>query len=217
MKISALLISSLCILAVEPLAAQFSMIVSSAVAPQQTPDLHYIFVNRSSPRDEFTFDLSQVKASYFFGVGAKYDVNPFFFTAEALYNKQEYVYDVAYTFPAFGRTEEAIQYTEYMNTITMPVSLGVNLGVVEVTSGFLTHIIASQDTDLKAIRGYSQDLNLFRFGWQSGVAARIAQLRVGVSYQMDFNNYADHAYINNQNLSLQGSSTRYLATLGYHF
>src|SRR5258705_12803776 len=76
--------------------SQLSMTVTTGISPQQTPTSHYIFVNRSSPRDEFTFDLNTVKASYFIGVGARYDVMPFFFLAEAQYNKREYVYDVSY-------------------------------------------------------------------------------------------------------------------------
>lgn len=59
--------------------AQVTMTATAGVSPQQTPTAHYIFVNRSSPRDEFTFDLSTVKASYFIGVGARYDIKPFSF------------------------------------------------------------------------------------------------------------------------------------------
>ena len=97
------------------------MTFSTGVSPQNTPTTHFIFVNRSSPRDEFTFDLAQVKASYFIGVGAKYDVEPFFFAAEAQYNKREYIYDLYYTFQGFGRSEQSQLMTEYMNVINLPL------------------------------------------------------------------------------------------------
>src|SRR5690349_16766815 len=138
--------------------SQVTMTFSAGVAPQQTPESHYIFVNRSTPRDEFTFDLAQIKASYFVGVGAKYDLEPFFVTAEAQYNKREYIYDVSYTFPAFGRSGQDFQYTESMNVINLPVNLGVDLGVVDVTSGFLPQLIVSQQSDLEEVSGYSQKL-----------------------------------------------------------
>ena len=76
--------------------SQVSMVVTAAISPQQTPPSHYIFVNRSTP-DEFTFDLRTVKSSVFIGAGARYDIKPFFFQAEAQYNKRVYVYDVSYT------------------------------------------------------------------------------------------------------------------------
>lgn len=197
--------------------AQVSMIATVGVSPQQTPVAHYIFVNRSSPRDEFTFDLQQVKASYFIGVGARYDVKPFFFLAEAQYNKREYVYDISYTFPGFGRTEEVVQYSESMNVINLPVSIGVDLGVVDVINGFVPQVFMSHQTDLENIRGYSDDLSTFRFGWHSGVAANVANMRIGLDWQMDFNNYADHIYVNDQNLALAGRTSRIVGTLTYNF
>lgn len=197
--------------------AQVSMTMSVGIAPQQTPVAHYIFVNRSSPRDEFTFDLAKVKASYFVGVGTRYDMAPFFFLAEAQYNKREYVYDVAYTYPGFGRSEEVVQYAETMHVINVPVSIGVDLGVVDVINGFVPQVVVSHQTDLKDLRGYSDDLSTFRFGWHSGIAANVANMRIGLDWQMDFNNYADHIYINNQNLELAGRISRIVGTLAYNF
>lgn len=197
--------------------AQVTMTFTAGVSPEQTPESHYIFVNRSTPRNEFTFDLAQIKASYFVGVGAKYDLQPFFVTAEAQYNRREYIYDVSYTFPAFGRTEQVIKYSESMNVINMPVSLGVDLGLVDVSSGFLPQLIVSQDSDLSDLNGYSQKLKKLRFGWHTGVAVNVNQLRVGVNWQMDFNNYVDHAYVNGKSLSLQGRPTRVLGTVSYIF
>ncbi|MEP6646193.1 MAG: hypothetical protein ABJC12_03825 [Saprospiraceae bacterium] len=193
------------------------MTFSTGISPEQTPATHFIFVNRSSPRNEFTFDLAQVKASYFIGFGAKYDVQPFFFSAEAQYNRREYIYNIKYTFPGFGRSEQSQLLSETMSVINVPLTLGVNLGKIDVTSGFLPQIILSQDTDLKNLAGYNQNLKWLRFGWHSGVAANIGDVRVGVSMQMDFNNYADHAYIRNQSLALQSRSTRMLGTLAYQF
>ena len=197
--------------------AQVTMSFTTGVSPQQNPASNHIFVNRSSPADEFTFDLAQVKASYFVGVGAKYDLKPFFLAAEALYNKREYVYNVDYTFPEFGRTDQKDVYNEHMNIINVPLTIGVDLGVVDVTSGFLPQIIVSNQSELANLPGYSEKLDRLRWGMHSGLAANIKDLRIGVSWQMDFNNYADHAYINNQNLTLQGRSNRFLGTLSYLF
>lgn len=196
--------------------SQLSMTVTTGISPQQTPPSHYIFVNRSTP-DEFTFDLAIVKASFFVGAGVRYDVKPFFFQAEAQYNKREYIYDVAYTYTGTGRTDQSNAYTEQMNVINLPISLGVDLGIVDVTSGFLPQMVVSQQSDLQDLTGYSQDLKFLRFGWHSGVAVHVNQLRIGLNWQMDFNNYVDHASIRNQSLELQGRSSRLLGTMSYIF
>lgn len=197
--------------------AQFSMVYSAGISPQQSPNGHYIFVNQATPRDEFTFNLAQVKASYFIGAGTRYDVKPFFFTGEAQYNKREYVYNVEYTYPDFVRSEETIAYNETMHMINVPVSIGVDLGVMEVTSGFLPQFVVSHKSDLENISGYSEKLNPVRFGWQSGLAAKVANFRIGLNYQMDFNNYADHMAVNGDNLSLSGRSSRFVGMFSAMF
>jgi len=196
--------------------SQVSMVVTAAISPQQTPPSHYIFVNRSTP-DEFTFDLRTVKSSVFIGAGARYDIKPFFFQAEAQYNKRVYGYDVSYTYTGRGRTDEVNKYEEQMDVIILPLSMGVDLGILDITSGFLPQFILSQQSDLSDLEGYNQDLKTMRFGWHTGIAANVNQLRIGLNWQSDFNNYADHAYIGNQSLELAGRSSRLLGTLSFVF
>ncbi|HXR82250.1 MAG TPA: hypothetical protein VN763_15085 [Saprospiraceae bacterium] len=196
--------------------SQVSMVVTAGISPQQTPPSHYIFVNRSTP-DEFTFDLRTVKSSVFIGAGARYDIKPFFFQVEAQYNKRVYVYDVSYTYTGSGRTDEVNKYEEQMDVINLPLSMGVDLGILDITSGFLPQFILSQQSDLSDLEGYNQDLKTMRFGWHTGIAANVNQLRIGLNWQSDFNNYADHAYIGNQSLELAGRSSRLLGTLSFVF
>src|SRR5690242_17597473 len=126
-----------------------AMTFTTGISPQLNPVSHYIFVNRSKPIDEFTFDLAQVKSSYFIGVGIKYDLHPFFLATEAQYNRREYVYNMEYTYPGFGRSEQTQQMTESMQVINVPINLGVDLGVIDITSGFLPQIVLSNRTDLQ--------------------------------------------------------------------
>ena len=197
--------------------AQFSMVTSMGIAPQQSPSGNYILVNRSSPKTEFTFNLSQVKASYFLGTGTRFDMHPFFLMAEGQYNKREYVYDIDYTYPAFGRSEQTIQYAETMHVINVPLSVGVVIGFMEVTSGFITEFVVAHQSELENISGYTEDLSPVRFGWHSGLAAKVAKFRIGANWQMDFNNYADYAYVNSESLMLQGKSSRIVGFISYQF
>jgi hypothetical protein len=197
--------------------AQFSLVTSMGITPQQSPEGNYVLVNRSSPKSEFTFNLSQVKASYFLGAGTRFDANRFFFMGEAQYNKREYIYDIDYTYPAFGRSEQTIKYAETMHVINVPVSVGVTIGFMEVTSGFITEVIVSHQSELENISGYTEDLSPVRFGWHTGLAAKLSKFRIGANWQMDFNNYADYAYVNDESLMLQGKSGRIVGYVSYQF
>lgn len=199
------------------LLGQWSMTVTAGVSPGQTSGTSVLLVNRSSPQDEFTFQLSSVKASTLLGAGAMYRFAPFFLSAEAQYTQRAYDYTVSYTYPGFGRSGNEATYSEKMGAIAFPVSLGVNLGVVDVTSGFLPQMIVSRQTDLVRLSGYSDDDSRFRFGWHSGIAALVSTMRIGIHYQMDFASYGDHMTVNGTSLRLKGQPSRVVGTLSYGF
>ena len=211
------IIACLSFISINVLESQVSMVYSLGISPQQAPEGHYVFVNRSTPDSEFTFNLSQVKASYFVGAGVRYSMAPFFLMTEAQYNKRTYVYDVVPTSSSFIRSEETIEFNESMHVINVPVSVGVELGFMEVFSGFLPQFIVSHQTDLDQLTGYSEDLKTLRFGWHTGIAARVDKMRIGLTYQMDANNYADHISINDQQLKLTGRSSRIVGSLSFVF
>ena len=211
------IIACFSLISLNALQAQVSMVYSLGISPQQAPQGHYVFVNRSSPDSEFTFNLSQVKASYFVGAGVRYSMAPFFLMTEAQYNKRSYVYDVVPTSSSFIRSEETIEFNESMHVINVPVSVGVELGIIEVFSGFLPQFIVAHQTDLDQLTGYSDDLKTLRLGWQTGIAAKVNKLRIGLTYQMDANNYADHISINEQQLKLTGRSSRVIGSLSFVF
>lgn len=197
--------------------AQVSMVFSMGISPQNSPNGHYVIVNRSNPQNEFLFDLTQVKASYQVGAGVRYDLLPFFLLGEAQYTKREYVYSVKYTYPDFPRSADDLEYNESMHLINVPLSIGVDLGVLEVVSGFVPQFVVAHKNGMDAIEGYSDDLSTIRFGWHTGVAAKIAKFRIGLTYQMDFNNYADHISINSEPIKLTGASGRIMAMVAYGF
>lgn len=214
---NAVVIIILCLFALPVIGQRFKMTVSAGMSPQQNPTSNHIIVNRSAPEDEFTFDLLQASPVYYVGIGTKYDMAPFFFAADAQYNRREYIYDINSVPSDFSRTVATQQASESMNVINLPLTLGYDLGIVDVTSGFVPQFVISNQTDLDNVEGYSESLDRVRFGWHSGLAVHIRDFRVGLTYQQDFNNYADHINIRDQNLALQGLTSRILGTLSYEF
>jgi hypothetical protein len=91
------------------------------------------------------------------------------------------VYDIAYTFPGCGRIEEVVQYSESMQVINLPVSIGVDLGIIYVINGFIPQVIASHQTELENFRSYPDKCNPIRFGWHSGIAVHVANLWIGLA------------------------------------
>ena len=201
----------------QQITAQQQWVVSIGVAPQQTPEGHYIFANRAEPVNEFTFNLNKVNSSFYIGGGTRHSFAPFFLQAEAQYNQQSYVYDVEYTYPEFVRSSEVLEYTETTHMINLPVSIGVDLKFMEFTSGFIPKIMVAHQNEMEAINGFQDDLNPLQFSWHAGLAAKWASLRFGLSCQMDMKQYGSHMNVNGEPLTLTGKPTRIVGTASYIF
>ena len=196
---------------------QMSFGVKAGVSPSVAPNTSHVFANRETPRDEFTFNIANINNGIYIGGFTEVDMKPFFFRFEALYNQHQVDYILNYTFEKRGRSAQESILSEQYHRIDIPASVGVNLGAVEVTSGILTHFNLSQDSELNQIEGYEGDLPTFELGWQTGIGVNLANVNLGLTYQMDFNNYGSHMNVNGSTLEMSNSPTRLIASIAYKF
>ncbi len=191
--------------------------VKAGVSPAVTPNTSYIFANRETPRDEFTFNILNVNNGIYLGGFTQVDMKPFFFRFEALYNQYQIDYSLNYTFEVRGRSAQEKILTEQFHRIDIPASVGVNLGAFEVNSGVVAHFNLSQDSELSQVDGYQSNLSAVELGWQTGIGINLANVNLGLTYQMDFNNYGSHMKVNEGSLEMSNSPTRLIATIAYKF
>lgn len=192
--------------------------VNAGMAPGLDPGTDHIFVNRASPRSEFTFNAVKVYEAPYIGGFVRMDLaEPFYLRAEAMYNQFNTDYELRFLGTEFPRSSKTSVFTETIRQIDLPVSMGVQLGTFDVTSGFTAHILLSQDTELDIFSNYRRTLDPVRFGFHTGFGAHFELLRIELRYVMDFFTYADHLNVGDQNLSLDNSPGRIMATMSYQF
>lgn len=196
----------------------FDFGVSAGMAPAMDPNTDHIFVNRATPRSEFTFNAIKVSDAPFVGGFVHFKLEkPFYIKAEALYTQYNTDYELRFLGSEFPRSSQTGIFTETIRQIDIPISMGVALGIVEVNSGFTTHLTLSQKSELDIINNYSKDLDFARFGMHTGVAVHFEPVRLEVRYVLDFFTYADHLRVADQNLSLDNTPGRLMATMSYQF
>ena len=192
--------------------------VQVGIAPGYDPGTNFIIVNRSDAQSEFTFNANKVHNAVYAGGFAKLDLSdPFFLRVEAMYNQSTTDYLLNFLGSDLPRSSQSAVYSETTRQLDLPVSIGVDLGVVNVVSGFTTQLMLDQDSELEQIAGYEKDLAFARFGFHSGVALDFTPLRIEFRYMMNFHNYGDHIRVNDQNLGLDNTPGRILGTLSYQF
>ena len=211
------LVAVLCIFIISA-NAQVTVGLKAGTSPSITPGMNYTIGNRATPREEFTFNVTSVNSGLYLGGFLQIDIDQnFFLRGEALYNRQETDYLLNYTFDSRFRSSNEIIYTERVHRLDVPVSMGANLGPVEVFSGLLTRILIQNENEMQELDDYSESINSIQFGLQSGIGFNIMNVNIGMTYQIDFQNYGAHILIDNESLDLQNSPSRFVATLGYRF
>lgn len=198
--------------------AQFSLGFKGGTSPSVTPNTFYTIANRTSPRNEFSFNITNVNSAIYLGGFAQMDIDQnFFLRGEALYNSYENNYLVRYTFESRFRSSQEKVYLEKVQRLDFPVSIGARLGVVEINSGIVTRLMIQNENEMQEIKGYGESIKTVQMGVQTGVGLNLMNVNIGLTYQLDFQNYGSHIIFDNENLDLQSSPARLVATLGYQF
>ncbi len=198
--------------------AQFSFGIKGGAAPVVAPNTNYTIANRAVPVDEFTFNISDVKNSFYLGGYTQYNLDAsFFLRGEALYNWYEIDYLVNYTFESRFRSSDEVTYTEEVHRIDLPLSLGARIGTFEVVSGLVPRLIVKNENEMESLSGYADEMKTLQLGFHSGIGINIQQVTVGMTYQMDFQNYGAHIRFRGESLDLQNRPSRIIFSLGYQF
>jgi hypothetical protein len=198
--------------------AQFSVGFKGGTSPSLTPNTFYTIANRTSPRNEFSFNITNVNSAVYLGGFAQMDIDQhFFLRGEALYNSYENNYLVRYTFESRFRSSQENSYTEKVQRLDFPVSIGARIGAVEINSGIVTRLLIQNENEMKEINGYGESTKTVQMGVQTGVGLNLMNVNIGLTYQLDFQNYGAHIIFDNENLDLQSSPARIIASLGYKF
>jgi hypothetical protein len=198
--------------------AQIKAGIKAGVVPAFSPNTHYMIMNRENPRNEFVANVSSIQNGTSIGAFAQIGLEKsFFLRAEALYNQYETNYEMRYTWGERFRSSNETQYVEKTKRLDIPVSLGANLGNFEVITGLVARFILDNQNEMRGIAGYSESMSPIQFGLQSGIGLNILNLNIGLTYQMDFQNYGEHIYINGRNMDLQNRPTRLIASIAYTF
>jgi len=153
-------------------------------SPQQSPVAPDLLVNRHAPKDEFSFNLKNVKPELSIGVRRNFKFSsPFFGTLGMEYSEKEEIYSMQFTFPNEPVRANYYELLTTRKTITIPAGVGVRLGRLEVTSGLKAQYTLESYMEGDMTMGIRMAKTKVQAGWYTGVGFNFNRVRVGVDYQ----------------------------------
>ena len=209
-----LLIGFLPLMFLQPASAQWSFYLQGGYSPAKNPTSTHVFVNRDNPKEEFLFNVVEMKSQYAAGMQARLDLNEYFFTEIGLlFSQQQYTYLVTHTFKASDIAAEEMK--DKINQLIIPASIGAKLGKVEVLSGLSLIRCFMKENELEHIPGYANNASCLQMGWHAGANFRIDRVLVGVAYEARMARVCEGMTVNDGSLALQHVPGRVVFKAGY--
>lgn len=193
----------LIILSVSALSSQIRFDVVGGISPGSKPSGAGLVVNRHLPHEEFVFNIDRMDPQMFAGFKGHLELGtPFFVDAGLLYSMKRSTFDVVYT---IMDTEHPVAQARFKHTehiLMLPVNIGANIGLLDVTSGLRLERNIMQTSDLGELTGFRKDKGSVNLGWQAGIGVDIFRSRIGLEYQGNFSRVGKGMYVNDQPLEL---------------
>jgi hypothetical protein len=183
--------------------AQFRMDVVGGYSPASQPRSAGIIVNRQLPHEEFVFNIIKADQQFHGGIKTQLELGaPFFLEAGLIYTKARTTYHLAYTLIDAEHPEPDYFKEETNHYLMLPVQIGVNLGMVDVMSGFRLMQSMNNQSELESMPGFQGTTSALRYGWQGSVGLNIMRCRVAIEYQGNFSRVGEGMKITGQSLEL---------------
>ena len=198
--------------------AQISIGIEGGISPMVNPKTNHIYINRENPLEEFAFNVNNVNGGISIGLIFEKKLEKIFFlNTKLLYNYHEVIYSIRPIIELAGRGSEAKMYTERNRQLSVPVSLGVHLGIFEFTSGFTTRFTLKNSNELSSLDSFVIQKSKVKFGFSFGTGINIGNINLSTNYQIEFCNYGSQMKFNEESLALLNSPSRFLFSVGYYF
>ncbi|HUR30065.1 MAG TPA: hypothetical protein VMZ69_01465 [Saprospiraceae bacterium] len=197
--------------------SQIRFDIKLGFSPGSNPATAFTLINRDKPYEEFSFNMVNTKPQYYGGVLAHVELGqPFFVEGGVAYTKSTSTYQINYRIVSEQTPAEQFM-TESEATILLPVNFGVSMGAIDITSGLSAMKAVSQSHELSHLKGFSQDENSIRMGWQMGVRYAFHRAMIGVEYQGTMNRVCEGMYVNNHSLELMNVPGKVVFNVQYRF
>lgn len=200
------------------ISSQIRFDIVGGVSPSATHTSEGLIVNRHLPHEEFVFNLGHVDPQFFAGVKGQIELaTPFFVEAGLMYTRKKSTYDITYTMIDAEHPVQDHIMAETDHIVILPVNIGVNLGLLDVTSGLRVMKSLSRKSDFNNLSGFNTDGTLPEMGWQTGIGFSIARSRIGVEYQGNFSRVGRGMFVNGQSLEIRNVPGQVVLLLQHSF
>lgn len=195
--------------------SQVQIDVKLGVSPASNPNSTPVLVNRHDPFEELQFSLVHTDPQFYGGVVMHLPLStPFFVEGGISYTKKKTFYQADYTLGLDTR-EDLQLISEAKGMIMLPLNIGVGIGSFDITSGLTAIQALPGKHDFSNLKGFHQESNQFRMGWQAGIRYGFNRIMAGVEFQGTLTRVCEGMFVNDQSLDIMNVPGNVVFSLQY--
>lgn len=199
------------------LQAQWSFSANIGAAPGQDLNSNAVSLASLYEGSDFALEPTRQSATYALGVTAKKNLgSDFFLQTELMYNTSK----TEYRLDEIGENIEFNLGNEFAmreHRLTIPVSLGADLGNFSAHTGVNINGIISSEDELDNLPGIDDDSKSLYLGWHAGLKYNIGSIGLEVRYMQDFRNHASGLTYGSKEIEFYGNRSRIMFLASYNF
>ena len=139
------------------------------------------------------------------------------FSIEFLTYSWKEKYSVNYSYESLVKSEGNTILEEHKRVLEVPISIGVTLGKVQISSGFSGIYTLKETSQLKTLAGYNSSVKKFKPAWHSGIGINLSPFLIDLRYTQFFDNYGQDRSVNDWDLTLDNARTKVMASISLKF
>jgi len=197
--------------------AQSTFDVHVGYSPAQKINSQEISVVNLNGQCNGAFSPSQQSSGITAGLGVTHVLKSgFFMRAEIQYYHAKTSYEMKEIVPSSERLA-MLSYSQSNHTISLPLSVGVQLGSFRVTSGVNVNAIVHTTSTLPNLQNFKDGSSSMYVGWHAGLGYDLGNFGLEIRYSQDFANYGQGYSIGNKELKFYGNRLRWTILVKYYF
>ena len=198
--------------------AQWSYSINAGAAPGKEINSQAVSLPALYEGSDYALTPTSQSANYAIGVSAKKALKSgFFFQTELIYNTETTEYNLEEIGNNGVEITPATNFHVREHRISIPASMGAELGNFSAHTGVSINGIVSSDDELDNLPGIDDDSKSLYLGWHAGLKYTMGHFGLEVRYVQDFRNHGSGLTYGTKEVQFYGNRNRIMILGSYNF
>ena len=168
----------------------------------------------STTFQDLKLSLNDASYGYHIGLYTQFKALGLTISPEVLFNSNSYEYKIEEVNES-GTIEKIVK--DNYQYVDIPVLVGLKLGPLRAYVGPEVHYFVNSFSKLADENGFNEQIQKLNYGAIAGAGLNVGKLRMDIRYEINFADFEDHIFYENNQVNFDNDDSRLVFSLGWKF